>query len=705
MQSISATYSPEDNKLRLYASHRLDAETYARVKAAGFSWAPKQDLFVAPMWTPLRADLAEELAGEIGDEDTSLVDRAEMRSDRFEGYADRRAADADSARRGVEAIAGRFEFGQPILVGHHSERRARKDAERMQNGMRTAVTMWERSEYWTARAAGAVRAAKYKERTDVRHRRIKGIEADQRKAQRDLAELIASARMWAKVPRIEWDRQTEAALYIAGKDGLYLSLPHPTLPNQVSTLYSEVSAGRMHGDRAWRVALEAIERRAAHVSRWLDHYANRLAYERAMLAEAGGIKAEAFDLQPGGRIKARYGWQVIERVNRRDGQVLSVSVIGQGWTVGIEEITEYQAPTEESAKAIEAVTKLAPLVNYDAPGRVHMKQAEYLALYKDWRGTTTVKATETAAAHRVRTVDNFIARKHGAKDAPQWGRTEVFLTDGKVTPAPMVGATKRKSTARKIVEASGIDTAGHADPVADEGLSREAARAVIAEAMAPTADQVHAEAERLAAAHTAREEREADRAPYAAMRESLRTGQAVQVVSAPQLFPTPAALAARMVDLACPSIGARVLEPSAGTGRLLAALPGLVPTPVDGSRHTCCAHVVAVEISGPLARQLEGQGLAHEVRRADFLDLEPAELGTFDVVLMNPPFANAVDVKHIQHARRFLAPGGRLVAICAGGPRQAEALKPIASTWEPLPAGTFAEAGTGVHTVLLTIDG
>jgi hypothetical protein len=43
--SYTATYSPEDNKLRLYSTTRLDSETYARVKAAGFIWAPKQDLF------------------------------------------------------------------------------------------------------------------------------------------------------------------------------------------------------------------------------------------------------------------------------------------------------------------------------------------------------------------------------------------------------------------------------------------------------------------------------------------------------------------------------------------------------------------------------------------------------------------------------------------------------------------------------------
>src|ERR1700733_14468478 len=67
--SYTATYSPEDNKLRLYSTTRLDSETYARVKEAGFIWAPKQDLFVAPIWTPSREDLLIKLVGEDEDED------------------------------------------------------------------------------------------------------------------------------------------------------------------------------------------------------------------------------------------------------------------------------------------------------------------------------------------------------------------------------------------------------------------------------------------------------------------------------------------------------------------------------------------------------------------------------------------------------------------------------------------------------------
>src|SRR5437879_1311221 len=107
-----ASYSPEDNKLRLYPSNRLPKELYDRVKAAGFKWAPKQELFVAPAWTPAREDLLIELCGEIGDEDTSLVDRAEERAERFDDYSDKRADDANRAKEAVEAIADGIPLGQ-----------------------------------------------------------------------------------------------------------------------------------------------------------------------------------------------------------------------------------------------------------------------------------------------------------------------------------------------------------------------------------------------------------------------------------------------------------------------------------------------------------------------------------------------------------------------------------------------------------------
>jgi 16S rRNA G1207 methylase RsmC len=71
---------------------------------------------------------------------------------------------------------------------------------------------------------------------------------------------------------------------------------------------------------------------------------------------------------------------------------------------------------------------------------------------------------------------------------------------------------------------------------------------------------------------------------------------------------------------------------------------------------------------------------------------------------MNPPFHNGADVVHILHALKFLKPGGRLVAICANGPRQQAELRPLATTWEELPEATFAEQGTNVRAALMTVQ-
>ena len=190
-----------------------------------------------------------------------------------------------------------------------------------------------------------------------------------------------------------------------------------------------------------------------------------------------------------------------------------------------------------------------------------------------------------------------------------------------------------------------------------------------------------------------------------AMRATVKAG--IQVVTAPQLFPTPPDLAARMVDLAGLAIGMRVLEPSAGTGRLLEAFPGIVPF---GQVRQTALQVVAVEVNPALAARLACTGLAGTVRCADFLQCSAAaeDLGLFDAVLMNPPFAQGADIEHISHALTMLKPGGRLVALCANGPRQNASLRPLVEArggdWEDLPADTFKEEGTGVRVALITLQ-
>ena len=114
----------------------------------------------------------------------------------------------------------------------------------------------------------------------------------------------------------------------------------------------------------------------------------------------------------------------------------------------------------------------------------------------------------------------------------------------------------------------------------------------------------------------------------------------------------------------------------------------------------------AVEIDSRLMQHCanhKGRPACDSTTVGDFLAMN-GELGTFDRVVMNPPFDHGADIRHIEHARGKLNPGGRLVAICANGPRQRAALQPIATAWIDLPAGSFADQGTGVNAAIVVID-
>lgn len=170
-------------------------------------------------------------------------------------------------------------------------------------------------------------------------------------------------------------------------------------------------------------------------------------------------------------------------------------------------------------------------------------------------------------------------------------------------------------------------------------------------------------------------------------------GTAPRAVSAFNLFQTPPPLAAQLVSMLELKPGARVLEPSAGLGRILDALQPFAPS-----------EVVAVEMASQCAGELFKQERAGvRILQRDFLTLTPAELGLFDAVAMNPPFHMRADVRHVLHARTFLKPGGRLAAICLDGHQRERALRPLAATWTHV-SGAFGKEGTHVNTVVLTMN-
>jgi phospholipid N-methyltransferase len=130
-------------------------------------------------------------------------------------------------------------------------------------------------------------------------------------------------------------------------------------------------------------------------------------------------------------------------------------------------------------------------------------------------------------------------------------------------------------------------------------------------------------------------------------------------------FPTPKELAMEVVQLLEIEDGDLILEPSAGLGHLADAISELHPN----------NDLMCIEQYQPLAEALELKG--YTVRNENFLNANlfwlASDEKTFiapNKIVMNPPFENDQDVKHVYHAFEILAPRGILVAIMAGNKQQ-----------------------------------
>ncbi|EDF5515508.1 DUF3560 domain-containing protein [Salmonella enterica] len=404
-QLYRATYSPDDNKLRLYAAERLDDETYQKIHAVGFRWAPKQALFVAPAWTPAREDVLLSLAGDIEDDDNTLFDRQEQRADRFSGYSEKRAGESEQTLAQVDALASVIPFGQPILVGHHSERRARRDAQRIENGMKRAVMLFERAEYWEDRAHASLRLAKYKERPDVRYRRIRTIEADKRKAERNIAQAQKYLTMW-RAQTLD----LKMARLVSNYDHIYTCFtlekyPRPPEKSQYEgqmSLHSALENEIITFEQARDIAAPYHERTIRHQQRWLNHYQNRLAYERAMLDESGGAVSSV--------VTPYYSFM------RCNGTM----------TLTPDRITDYKAPSAEETCAAKQAAKRPPIVNYPGEGFREMTKAEWSKTPADYKSVRGVAENDEHGAYRFRrimtsgyTLDNVYITDMKTVEIPQ----------------------------------------------------------------------------------------------------------------------------------------------------------------------------------------------------------------------------------------------------------------------------------------------
>lgn len=179
----------------------------------------------------------------------------------------------------------------------------------------------------------------------------------------------------------------------------------------------------------------------------------------------------------------------------------------------------------------------------------------------------------------------------------------------------------------------------------------------------------------------------------------LQAGKSVTPKKDNQFFGSPAEVCDLMSDM-LPSNLYRLkgLEPSAGDGALadMAKARG--------------ADMTLVESWDERANVLRSKGY-NPVER-DFLELTPADLGTFDFIVANPPFARGQDMDHVMHMTKFLKPGGTLCSVMSPSWKTLNQKKAIAFREYfkamhggviDIPAGMFKKSGTNSAAVLVRI--
>lgn len=191
--------------------------------------------------------------------------------------------------------------------------------------------------------------------------------------------------------------------------------------------------------------------------------------------------------------------------------------------------------------------------------------------------------------------------------------------------------------------------------------------------------------------------------PRSKIERVILTGEVTVARDDLAFFPTPVPLAKQLVTMAGVKKGWRVLEPSAGTGRIIDQVLAIGAT------------VVAVERDPKMRAALQAKYLPRHVVLTlsdDFLNFLPGG-AKFDAVVMNPPFWKVGEGDHLHHVRHafdFLKSKGVLVSVLPNSVLFREDKRhQVFREWigdhkgelVRLPEGSFKESGTNVNTCTL----
>lgn len=206
--SITITHTPEEGTIA-----RGDTRPHAATfKTYRWRWARTLTAWYIPNsrdLTPKRWQIdpivtALETAGEsvtldLSDERTSTADRvanqaerAEVRQERLESRADHADATAAAHDAAAKRISDFIPFGQPILIGHHSERGHRRDIGRIERSMDKMCEALDKSEHASRQLEASTRHQAHKMTGPATMRRLERLNTELRDITRKLEQATSA---------------------------------------------------------------------------------------------------------------------------------------------------------------------------------------------------------------------------------------------------------------------------------------------------------------------------------------------------------------------------------------------------------------------------------------------------------------------------------------------------------------------------------
>jgi hypothetical protein len=194
MQQGTWNRNREHQGVQVSFPSKPELEVIHDLKNAGFKWSGRQKIWYAKEY-PYRVELLNILAtygGEVGEEKSfaeimeAKVERSKDRAERHRVYADNAAKKAEGCMNSAHQILDIIPLGQPILIGHHSEGRHRRDLARAGRYFEKAREEDKAAAYHKQRAGASASFERRTFKMATALRRIQRLEADFRRYHREL---------------------------------------------------------------------------------------------------------------------------------------------------------------------------------------------------------------------------------------------------------------------------------------------------------------------------------------------------------------------------------------------------------------------------------------------------------------------------------------------------------------------------------------